>query len=34
MQGVWFWCLIGIGIGAVMIFRFTHRQAFVPGVGP
>lgn len=26
MQGVWFWCLIGFGIGSVMIFRYTHRQ--------
>jgi hypothetical protein len=22
MQGIWFWCLIGFGLGAVMIFRF------------
>lgn len=21
MQGIWFWCLIGLGIGAVMIYR-------------
>ena len=34
MQGIWFWCLIGVGIGAVMIFRFQHRQPFVKGAGP
>ena len=21
MQGIWFWCLIGFGIGSVMIYR-------------
>jgi hypothetical protein len=26
MQGVWFWCLIGFGIGSVMIFHYTHRS--------
>lgn len=26
MQGIWFWCLIGFGIGSVMIFRYTHSQ--------
>lgn len=26
MQGVWFWCLIGIGLGAVMVFRFRCLQ--------
>jgi hypothetical protein len=25
MQGIWFWCLIGLGIGSVMIYR---HQAF------
>ncbi|MBX9823659.1 MAG: O-antigen ligase family protein [Xanthobacteraceae bacterium] len=34
MQGIWFWCLIGVGIGAVMIFRFQHRQPFVQGARP
>ncbi|MBX9843620.1 MAG: O-antigen ligase family protein [Xanthobacteraceae bacterium] len=34
MQGIWFWCLIGVGIGAVMIFRFQHRQTIVRGAGP
>jgi hypothetical protein len=34
MQGVWFWCLIGFGIGAVMISRFQHRQPIAQGSGP
>lgn len=34
MQGVWFWSLIGIGIGSVMIFRFQHRQPSAHGVEP
>jgi hypothetical protein len=34
MQGVWFWCLIGFGIGSVMIFRFQHRQPIAQGSGP
>lgn len=34
MQGIWFWCLIGIGIGAVMIFRFQHREPLAQGGGP
>jgi hypothetical protein len=34
MQGVWFWSLIGLGIGAVMIFRFQHRQPRAQGAGP
>jgi O-antigen ligase len=31
MQGIWFWCLIGLGFGTVMIFRFQHRQRLVRG---
>jgi hypothetical protein len=34
MQGIWFWCLIGFGIGAVMIFRFQHRQPFAQESAP
>jgi hypothetical protein len=34
MQGIWFWCLIGIGIGAVMIFRFQHRPPLAQGGRP
>ncbi|MGE0751283.1 MAG: O-antigen ligase family protein [Variibacter sp.] len=34
MQGIWFWCLIGFGIGAVMIFRFQHRQPFAQRSAP
>jgi hypothetical protein len=26
MQGVWFWCLIGLGIGASMLFRCRRRD--------
>jgi hypothetical protein len=22
MQGIWFWCLVGFGIGSVMIYRY------------
>jgi hypothetical protein len=26
MQGVWFWCLIGLGIGSVMVYRAQHHE--------
>lgn len=26
MQGVWFWCLIGFGIGSVMVYRAQHHE--------
>jgi len=29
MQGIWFWCLIGLGIGSVMIYR--HQTSNSPG---
>jgi O-antigen ligase len=25
MQGIWFWCLIGFGIGSVMIYRYQAK---------
>jgi predicted membrane channel-forming protein YqfA (hemolysin III family) len=34
MQGIWFWCLIGIGIGALMIFRFQNREPLTQGARP
>lgn len=34
MQGIWFWFLIGVGIGAVMIFRFQHRPPLAQGAKP
>lgn len=30
MQGVWFWCLIGMGFGMVMIFRAQGRAGGYP----
>jgi hypothetical protein len=27
MQGVWFWSLIGLGIGSVMVYRFQHEAS-------
>jgi hypothetical protein len=34
MQGIWFWCLVGFGIGAVMIYRyqtnFPSQEQVVP----
>jgi hypothetical protein len=24
MQGVWFWCMVGLGIGSVMVYRCQH----------
>jgi hypothetical protein len=24
MQGIWFWCLFGFGIGSVMVYRGQH----------
>lgn len=27
MQGIWFWCLIGLGLGATMIFRCPRNSA-------
>jgi hypothetical protein len=26
MQGVWFWCVIGLGIGSVMVYRAKHHE--------
>ena len=26
MQGIWFWCLFGFGIGSVMIYRAAHTK--------
>ena len=28
MQGIWFWCLIGLGIGSVMIYRHQVYYSF------
>jgi peptidoglycan/LPS O-acetylase OafA/YrhL len=28
MQGIWFWCLIGLGIGSVMIYRHQVIYSF------
>jgi hypothetical protein len=28
MQGIWFWCLYGFGIGCVMIYRAQHSDGF------
>jgi len=28
MQGIWFWCLIGLGIGSVMIYRHQVSYSF------
>jgi hypothetical protein len=28
MQGVWFWCLFGFGIGSVMIYRAQPFTGF------
>ncbi|MCA6122019.1 O-antigen ligase family protein [Bradyrhizobium sp. WSM 1704] len=25
VQGIWFWCLIGFGIGSVMVYRYQHN---------
>jgi len=33
MQGIWFWCLIGIGMAASMIFRFQMKQDAMRGTG-
>ena len=30
MLGIWFWCLIGLGIGTVMIYRYQPDAAFRP----
>ena len=27
MQGIWFWCLIGFGIGATMIYRYLQDNS-------
>jgi hypothetical protein len=27
MQGIWFWCLLGFGIGSVMVYRCQSRDA-------
>jgi hypothetical protein len=26
MQGIWFWCLIGFGIGTTMIYRYIQDK--------
>ena len=26
MQGIWFWCLFGFGIGSVMVYRAQHSD--------
>ncbi|QWG24804.1 O-antigen ligase family protein [Bradyrhizobium sediminis] len=26
MQGIWFWCLFGFGIGSVMVYRARHSE--------
>jgi hypothetical protein len=26
MQGVWFWCMVGLGIGSVMVYRAQHMD--------
>ena len=26
MQGIWFWCLFGFGIGSVMLYRAHHSN--------
>jgi hypothetical protein len=28
MQGIWFWCLFGFGIGSVMIYRAQPFNEF------
>jgi hypothetical protein len=27
VQGIWFWCLMGFGIGSVMVYRCRPRDA-------
>jgi O-Antigen ligase len=27
MQGIWFWCLVGFGIGSVMIYRYRTKYS-------
>lgn len=33
MQGIWFWCLFGLGIGAVMVYR-ARTEGDPPGAKP
>ena len=28
MQGIWFWCLFGLGVGSVMIYRAQPFNEF------
>ena len=30
MQGIWFWCLFGFGIGSVMIFKVVRAPVVLP----
>jgi len=30
MQGIWFWCLFGFGVGSVMIYRAQPFNGFLP----
>ena len=30
MQGIWFWCLFGFGIGSVMIYRAQPAKEDLP----
>jgi hypothetical protein len=30
MQGIWFWCLFGFGIGSVMIFKAVRAPGVLP----
>jgi hypothetical protein len=33
MQGIWFWCLFGFGIGSVMVYRAQLQQISPVRVG-
>jgi hypothetical protein len=28
MQGIWFWCLFGLGVGSVMVYRAQDSSEF------
>ena len=32
MQGIWFWCLFGLGVGSVMVYRAQSSNNFRPQV--
>jgi hypothetical protein len=33
VQGIWFWCLLGFGMGSVMIYRAQPCAGFTPESG-